>query len=158
MLLHREAAAVVPATYSFLPNEPGQPAGERAVATDFWSAPYVMEQVEGFMLKQPEVQSMVGVLGFSFSGQGQNAALAFVTLKSWSEHTRACQQRPGRGWPRVWCAGGCAQSFIFPLNATILGWSSGLQLRLQDRGGLGFSGPDGRPQPVAGRLASKARC
>ena len=41
-----------------------------------------MEQVEGFILKQPEVQSMVGVLGFSFSGQGQNAALAFVTLKA----------------------------------------------------------------------------
>jgi multidrug efflux pump len=45
----------------------------------------VMQQVEGFMLKQPEVQSMVGVLGFSFSGQGQNAALAFVTLKDWDE-------------------------------------------------------------------------
>ena len=34
----------------------------------------VMQQVEGFMLKQPEVQSMVSVMGFSFSGQGQNAA------------------------------------------------------------------------------------
>jgi multidrug efflux pump len=40
----------------------------------------VIQQVEGFMLKQPEVQSMVGILGFSFSGLGQNAALAFVTL------------------------------------------------------------------------------
>ena len=47
----------------------------------------VMKQVEGFILKQPEVQSMVGVLGFSFSGQGQNAGLAFVTLKDWSERT-----------------------------------------------------------------------
>ena len=47
----------------------------------------VMEQVEAFMLKQPEVRSMVSVLGFSFSGQGQNAALAFVTLKDWSERT-----------------------------------------------------------------------
>ena len=45
----------------------------------------VMEQVEGFMLNQPEVKSMVGVLGFSFSGQGQNAGLAFVTLKPWDE-------------------------------------------------------------------------
>ncbi|MDP1567897.1 MAG: efflux RND transporter permease subunit, partial [Polaromonas sp.] len=43
----------------------------------------VMKQVEGYLLKQPEVQSMVSVLGFSFSGQGQNAALAFVTLKDW---------------------------------------------------------------------------
>ena len=45
----------------------------------------VMQQVEGFMLKQPEVQSMVSVMGFSFSGQGQNAGLAFVPLKDWSE-------------------------------------------------------------------------
>src|SRR5690606_38390113 len=43
----------------------------------------VMTQVEEFVLKQPEVQSMVSVLGFSFSGQGQNAALAFTTLKDW---------------------------------------------------------------------------
>ena len=47
----------------------------------------VMTQVEQFMLKQPEVADMVSVLGFSFSGQGQNAALAFVTLKDWSERT-----------------------------------------------------------------------
>ncbi|RYF73093.1 MAG: efflux RND transporter permease subunit, partial [Comamonadaceae bacterium] len=45
----------------------------------------VMQQVEGYLLKQPEVQSMVSVLGFSFSGQGQNAGLAFVTLKDWDE-------------------------------------------------------------------------
>jgi multidrug efflux pump len=51
----------------------------------------------GFMLKQPEVQSMVGVLGFSFSGQGQNAALAFVTLKDWSERTAPGSRR--RRWP-----------------------------------------------------------
>ncbi len=31
--------------------------------------------MEQFILKQPEVQSMVGVVGFSFSGQGQNAAV-----------------------------------------------------------------------------------
>jgi multidrug efflux pump len=56
----------------------------------------VMEQVEGFMLKQPEVQSMVGVLGFSFSGQGQNAALAFVTLKDWKERkAKAFRRRAG---------------------------------------------------------------
>ena len=41
----------------------------------------VMKQVEDYILKQPEVQSMVGVMGFSFSGQGQNAGLAFVTLE-----------------------------------------------------------------------------
>jgi multidrug efflux pump len=60
----------------------------------------VVEKVEGFMLKQPEVKSMVAVLGFSFSGQGQNAALAFVTLKDWSERTRPGQFRRGPGRPR----------------------------------------------------------
>ena len=34
----------------------------------------VMEQVEKYMLGQPEVSNMVTVLGFSFSGSGQNAA------------------------------------------------------------------------------------
>ncbi|MEP7139552.1 MAG: efflux RND transporter permease subunit, partial [Caldimonas sp.] len=45
----------------------------------------VMQQAEGYFLKQPEVDKMVSVLGFSFSGSGQNAALAFVTLKPWGE-------------------------------------------------------------------------
>ena len=31
----------------------------------------VMKQVEDYSRKQPEVQSMVGVFGFSFSGQGR---------------------------------------------------------------------------------------
>jgi multidrug efflux pump len=86
---------------SFLPNEdqgtllvnvqlPPGATQERTLA--------VMQQVEGFMLKQPEVQSMVGVLGFSFSGQGQNAGLAFVTLKDWTERTGPGTVRRRR-WP-----------------------------------------------------------
>jgi multidrug efflux pump len=50
----------------------------------------VMIDVEKFVLAQTsEVQSIVSVLGFSFAGTGQNAALGFVTLKDWS-------QRPGQ--------------------------------------------------------------
>ena len=100
----------------------------------------VMQQVEGFLLKQPEVKSMVSVLGFSFSGQGQNAALAFVTLKDWSE-------RPGPGSSAQALAGrsfgalsGVRDAFIFPLSPPPipeLGSSSGFSFRLQDRAGLG---------------------
>jgi len=43
----------------------------------------VLEQVERFYLKQPEVDHVIGVLGFSFFGRGQNAATAFVRLKDW---------------------------------------------------------------------------
>ncbi|MDQ6684628.1 MAG: efflux RND transporter permease subunit, partial [Pseudomonadota bacterium] len=49
----------------------------------------VMEQAEQFFLSQPEVDKMVSVLGFSFSGSGQNAALAFVPLKPWDQRKGA---------------------------------------------------------------------
>jgi multidrug efflux pump len=100
----------------------------------------VMKQVEGFMLQQPEVQSMVGVLGFSFSGQGQNAALAFVTLKDWSERKAAgsdAQSIAGRAFGAL---SGIRDAFIFPLSPPPipeLGSSSGFSFRLQDRAGLG---------------------
>jgi multidrug efflux pump len=100
----------------------------------------VMSQVEDFMLKQPEVQSMVGVLGFSFSGQGQNAALAFVTLKDWSERSApgsSAQALAGRAFGALM---GVRDAFIFPLSPPPipeLGQASGFNFRLQDRAGLG---------------------
>ncbi len=100
----------------------------------------VMEQVEGFILKQPEVQSMVGVLGFSFSGQGQNAALAFVTLKDWDERPNpenSAQALAGRAFGALM---GIRDAFIFPLSPPPipeLGQASGFNFRLQDRAGNG---------------------
>lgn len=100
----------------------------------------VMKQVEGFVLKQPEVQSMVSVLGFSFSGSGQNAGLAFVTLKPWDERKGAehtAQAVAGRAFGALM---GVRDAFIFPLSPPPipeLGSSSGFAFRLQDRGGLG---------------------
>ena len=100
----------------------------------------VMRQVEGFVLKQPEVQSMVSVLGFSFSGTGQNAALAFITLKDWDERVGAghtAQAVAGRAFGALM---GVRDAFIFPLSPPPipeLGSASGFNFRLQDRGGLG---------------------
>ncbi|WP_332776040.1 efflux RND transporter permease subunit [Polaromonas sp.] len=100
----------------------------------------VIEQVEGYMLKQPEVESMVGVLGFSFSGQGQNAALAFVTLKDWSERKgreHAAESIAGRAFGAL---SGIRDAFIFPLSPPPipeLGSASGFTFRLQDRSGAG---------------------
>jgi multidrug efflux pump len=100
----------------------------------------VMQQVEAFILKQPEVQEMVGVLGFSFSGQGQNAALAFVTLKNWDERAgveHSAQAVAGRAFGGLM---GVHDAFIFPLSPPAiseLGTASGFSLRLQDRAGLG---------------------
>ncbi len=100
----------------------------------------VMGQVEGFMLKQPEVQSMVGVLGFSFSGQGQNAALVFVTLKDWAERTAAGSDATSVAGRAFGALSGIRDAFILPLSPPPipeLGSSSGFSFRLQDRAGLG---------------------
>ncbi len=100
----------------------------------------VMKQVEGYVLQQPEVQGMVSVLGFSFSGQGQNAALAFITLKDWSERTAPgsdAQSIAGRAFGAL---SGIRDAFIFALSPPPipeLGASSGFSFRLQDRAGLG---------------------
>jgi multidrug efflux pump len=147
---------------SFLPNEdqgtmlvnvqlpPGATQG-RTLA--------VMEQVEGFMLKQPEVQGMVSVLGFSFSGQGQNAALAFVTLKDWSERSEpgnSAQALAGRAFGAL---SGIRDAFIFPLSPPPipeLGASSGFSFRLQDRAGLGHDALLGARNQLLG-MASQSK-
>ena len=128
---------------SFLPNEdqgyiivnvqlPPGATQERTLA--------VMQQVEGFILKQPEVKSMVGVLGFSFSGQGQNAALAFVTLKDWAERKGPGQSAEAVAGRAMGALMGVRDAFIFALSPPPipeLDAASGFTFRLQDRSGAG---------------------
>ena len=102
----------------------------------------VMQQVEGFFLKQPEVAKVVGVLGFSFSGSGQNAALAFVPLKDWNERAgpgHSAQALAGRAFGALM---GVRDGFIFPLSPPPipeLGTATGFSFRLQDRSGQGHA-------------------
>ncbi|HEX2186841.1 MAG TPA: efflux RND transporter permease subunit, partial [Chloroflexota bacterium] len=150
MLLYGAIAAVAALLYTRLPTSflPQEDQGYMIVNVQLPPGATqertrgVMEQVEGFILKQPEVQSMVGVLGFSFSGQGQNAALAFVTLKPWDERKgeeHSAQAVAGRAFGALM---GIRDAFIFPLSPPPipeLGTASGFTFRLQDRGG---NGPD----------------
>lgn len=100
----------------------------------------VMKQVEGFILKQPEVQSMVGVMGFSFSGQGQNAGLAFVTLKDWHERKGPGETAEALAGRAFGALSSVRDAFIYPLSPPPipeLGNASGVTFRLQDRSGAG---------------------
>jgi multidrug efflux pump len=102
----------------------------------------VMEQAEKFFLSQPEVDKMVTVLGFSFSGAGQNAALAFVPLKPWDERKgkeHSAQTLAGRAFGAL---SGVRDAFIFALVPPAipeLGTATGFSFRLQDRGGNGHA-------------------
>jgi multidrug efflux pump len=128
---------------SFLPNEdqgymlvsvqlpPGATQG-RTLA--------VMQQAEGFLLQQPEVASMVSVMGFSFSGQGQNAGLAFVPLKDWSERKGPEHSAQGLAGRTFGAMMSVKDAFIFALSPPSipeLGTATGFNFRLQDRGGNG---------------------
>ena len=100
----------------------------------------VMEQAEQFFLKQPEVASMVSVLGFSFSGSGQNAALAFVTLKPWGERKGAEHSAQGLAGRASGALSKLRDAFVFavvPPAIQELGNSTGFSFRLQDRGSNG---------------------
>ncbi|MDP2367938.1 efflux RND transporter permease subunit [Rhodoferax sp.] len=100
----------------------------------------VMQQVEGILHQQPEIESVVSILGFSFSGLGQNAALAFVTLKPWSERSGPNNSAQAVAARMSGLFAGIRDASIFPLSPPSipeLGNASGFNLRLQDRGGLG---------------------
>src|SRR5436190_406051 len=100
----------------------------------------VMEQVEQYYLSQPESFRMVSVIGFSFFGRGQNAALAFVALKDWDERhqtehqAKSIIQRANMTLFRM------KQAFIFAVNPPAipeLAALGGFDFELQDRAGLG---------------------
>ena len=99
----------------------------------------VVEQVQDHFASETEaVDSMFGVVGFSFAGQGQNMGLAFVRLKDWSERpspAQSVQAVAGRAFPAFM---GIRDAQVFPIvpPAVIeLGNVSGFDFYLQAQGG-----------------------
>jgi len=128
---------------SFLPDEdqgyfitlvqlPGGATQERTVK--------VLSQVEQFYLKQPEVERVIGVVGFSFFGRGQNAALVFTRLKDWDERKgpeHSAQGVIGRAMGNFMRI---KEAVIFAVNPPPipeLGAVGGFDFRLLDRSGQG---------------------
>ena len=99
-----------------------------------------MKQIEQFMMAQPEVKNTIGVLGFSFSGNGQNAAIAFVTLKDWNERQGEEHSAAALAQRAQMALAGIRDAFVYPLSPPAiaeLGNASGATLRLQDRSSKG---------------------
>ncbi|MCU7646218.1 efflux RND transporter permease subunit [Pseudomonas piscis] len=99
----------------------------------------VVEQIEAHNASEPGVGDSTIILGFSFSGNGQNAALAFTTLKDWSQRGRddsamSIADRATAAFGEIKDAVAYA---ILPPPIDGLGTSSGFEFRLQDRGGVG---------------------
>src|SRR5512135_451724 len=128
---------------SFLPDEdqgyfitlvqlPGGATQERTVK--------VLSQVEQFYLKQPEVDRVIGVVGFSFFGRGQNAALAFTRLKDWDERKGPEHSAQGLIGRAMGTFMRIKEAMVFAVNPPSipeLGAVGGFDFRLLDRGGQG---------------------
>lgn len=101
----------------------------------------VIKKVEGVFAAEPAVERVIAILGFSFSGAGQNAALAFVTLKDWSERgpNEAAAAIAGRATGKLFGVKDGMAFALSPPSIQGLGTTSGFDFRLQDRNGAGQS-------------------
>ncbi|BBE51847.1 Multidrug export protein AcrF [Ferriphaselus amnicola] len=100
----------------------------------------VLQQVEAFYLKQPEVEHVIGVMGFSFFGRGQNTAMTFVRLKDWDERTQEGSDAASLVKRANMALFGIKQAMIFSVNVPPipeLAAVGGFDFRLQDRSGQG---------------------
>ena len=100
----------------------------------------VMEQAEQYFMKQPGVEAIVSVLGFSFSGNGQNGGLLFVPLKDWNERKTPETSSQGIATKAMSLMMTIRDAIVFTVNPPAireLGNATGFSLRLQDRSGIG---------------------
>ena len=101
-----------------------------------------MAELEKFVLSQPETDHIVSILGFSFSGQGQNMGLAFTTLKDWSQRSGAGSDAQSFAGRTMGAMMALRDGFIYtlvPPSIPELGNSDGFTFRLLDRGAKGHA-------------------
>lgn len=132
---------------SFLPEEDQGvfmtmvqlPAGATQARTQ-----HVLDQVQHYYLTEEKanVESVFTVSGFSFSGQGQNAGIAFVSLKPWEErpgsenNVEAIVGRAMHAFSRI------QDGMVFPFNLPAileLGTATGFDFELTDQANLGHN-------------------
>lgn len=104
----------------------------------------VLDQVTHYYLnnEKANVESVFTVNGFSFSGQGQNSGMAFVSLKPWEERSgsennvESVIARATRAFSQI------RDGLVFPFNMPAiveLGTATGFDFELIDQGGLGHA-------------------
>src|SRR4029077_21111828 len=100
-----------------------------------------VKRVEDYLVKPPAVDTLTFLTGFSFLGQGQNTAQAFITLKDWSQRGEAeSAERIVADINRTFAALRDGKiSALQPPPIDNLGNSSGFISRLQDRGQRGYA-------------------
>ncbi len=130
---------------SFLPTE------DRGQLFVLWSAPpnasaertaETAKAVTAHFLEKEKdsVEGLFTIVGFNFSGRGQNAGMAFVRLKDWSERGSPAQKPQAIAGRAMGALSRLKDAVVFaflPPSVPGLGNATGFDLQLVDRGGLG---------------------
>jgi multidrug efflux pump len=130
---------------SFLPTE------DRGQLFVLWSAPpnassqrtaETAKAVTAYMLEKEKdsVEGLFTIVGFNFSGRGQNAGMAFVRLKDWSERPLPSQKPQAIAGRVMGAMSKLKDAVVFsflPPSVPGLGNATGFDLQLVDRAGLG---------------------
>jgi multidrug efflux pump len=116
----------------------------------------VIEQVERYFAKQPQIENMITVQGFSFNGNGLNAAIAFTPLKDFSHPARQGRENSAQAIAdraNGYLIFGVPDAMAFavvPPAISSLGNAAGFDVRLQDRAGVGQGALAGAAQQLLG--------
>jgi len=102
----------------------------------------VLEKLEHHFMQDEKanVASVFTVAGFSFAGNGQNAGLAFVRLKDWSERKNPDQKVKAIAGRAMGAFSQIREAMVFafaPPAVMELGNATGFDMQLQDQGGVG---------------------
>ncbi len=110
-------------------------------ATQAQTLDIVRQAEQYFMTKEPAVASTLAITGFSLYGNGQNAAMLFLTLQDWTQrkgaeqHVDAVVSRANAAFSSI------KGAMVMAMNSPALpelGSKPGFDLRLQDRGSAGY--------------------
>lgn len=99
----------------------------------------VVQKFEDEIATQQAVESNIMILGFGFSGSGQNSAMAFTTLKDWKKRVgTTAQDQADSIQSTMENVPDAVTMSLLPPAISDMGTSSGFTYYLQDRGGKGY--------------------
>lgn len=99
----------------------------------------VVKRYEDEVAARQSIESNIMILGFGFSGSGQNSALAFTTLKDWSSCKGiATQDEADLIQSKMQSVSDAVTMSLLPPAISDMGTSSGFTFYVEDRAGKGY--------------------
>ncbi len=122
----------------------------------------VLKKVEHHFLEteKDSVNALFTIAGFSFGGTGQNMGLGFINMKDWSERAEPEQEIHAVAARAMGAFQQIKEAMVFafvPPAVIELGTSSGFNVQLQDRAGLGHDALIAARNQFLGLAAQDAR-